>query len=245
MAEPILDLFTLFGPIPPLGAEPGAGTLRTAMEKHGVAGAVTLSTRAIYHTAAAGNRETQAICAEVGGALQPAGLLDPRVAKADTLLTGARIIMLFPATQKWPVAYAPLEHALSSLAARGVKVPLFVEASRPGDATALRDVLQKTGYAGPTILASTTGASLSEAIAIAATDERYSLCTDGLRGIGEVAMVVGLLGASRVVFGSGATARISLASALSFVRSAGLNEADRAQVINGNTKRLLLGGVVA
>ena len=99
MAEPILDLYTLFGAVPPRGAEPGTGTLRNMMAKYGVAGAVTLSTRAIYHSPAAGNRETLARCGDAGGTLLPAGVLDPRVAQSDTLLSGSRLICLFPTTQ--------------------------------------------------------------------------------------------------------------------------------------------------
>ena len=83
MAEPILDIFALFGPIPPAGASPGTDALRAAHTKYGVAGAVALSTRGIYHSAAAGNRETVKLCTESGGSLLPGAVLDPRVPKPD------------------------------------------------------------------------------------------------------------------------------------------------------------------
>lgn len=246
MAEPILDLYTLFGAVPPRGAEPGTGTLKAMMAKYGIAGAVTLSTRAIFHSPSAGNRETQVRCGESGGTLLPAGVLDPRVAQSDTLLGGSRLICLFPTTQKWPIVYAPLENAFKGLAARGVKVPLLFEATQPGDATQLARLLSTTGYAGPVVFSGLSGPAFAEAVALAQQDERYLLCTDSLRGVGEIAHAVSLVGASRVVFGSGGVARGSVAAALAVARVAKLSDSDREQVLGGNTKRLLAaGGAVA
>lgn len=246
MAEPILDLYTLFGAVPPRGAEPGTGTLKAMMAKYGVAGAVTLSTRAIFHSPSAGNRETQVRCSESGGSLLPAGVLDPRVAQSDTLLAGSRLICLFPTTQKWPLAYAPLENAVKGLVGRGVKVPLLFEASQPGDATQFARLLTTAGYAGSVVFSGLTGPAFSEAVALAQQDERYLLCTDALRGVGEIAYAVSLVGANRVVFGSGGVSRGSVAAALAVVKAASLSETDREQVLGGNTKRLLAaGGAVA
>ena len=246
MAEPILDLYTLFGAMPPRGTDPGTGALTTAMAKHGVAGAITLSTRALFHSPAAGNRETQALCNESGGILLPAVILDPRTPRAETLLAGGRLISLFPTTQKWPVAYTPLEHALNALAARGVKVPLFFEATRPGDATILRTLLNATGYGGTVVLAGLTGSAFSEAVALALSDERYVLCTDSLQGVGEIKLAVELVGVNRVLFGSGGVARGSIAASLAVAQVSGLPEETLAQVLGGNAKRLLaVGGTVA
>ena len=246
MAEPILDLYTLFGAMPPRGAEPGIGTLKNMMAKYGVAGAVTLSTRAIFHSPSAGNKETQVRCGESGGVLLPAGVLDPRVAQSDTLLTGSRLICLFPTTQKWPIIYAPLENALKALAGRGVKVPLLFEATQPGDATQLARLLSTVGYGGSVVFSGLSGPAFSEAVALAQADERYLLCTDSLRGVGEIAYAVSLVGAGRVVYGSGGVSRGSVSASLAVARVAKLSEADRELVLGGNTKRLLAaGGTVA
>ena len=246
MAEPILDLYTLFGAVPPRGAEPGTGTLKTMMAKYGVAGAVTLSTRAIYHSPSAGNRETQVRCGEAGGTLMPAGVLDPRVAQADMLLSGSRLICLFPTTQKWPINFAPLENAFKALAGRGVKTPILFEATQPGDATLFAQLLTVSGYAGSAVFSGLSGPAFSEAVALAQKDERYLLCTDSLRGVGEIAYAVSLVGASRVVFGSGGVARGSVAAALAVAKAATLSDSDRELVLGGNTKRLLAaGGAVA
>lgn len=245
MAEPIVDLFALFGPIPPRGAEPGTGALRAAHERHGVAGALALSTRGIYHSAAAGNRETLALCGESGGRLLPAAVLDPRVPGADTLVGGARALALFPALQNWPLRYAPLENALAALAARGTAVPLLFGSARPGDMTILRDLLAATRYGGPVVFLGVCGDTLSEAFAVAGDDPRYLLATDSLLGIGELDLAVRTLGVGRVVFGSGCVARGSLGAALAVVGASALSDADRNQVLGGNARRLLGAGGTA
>lgn len=242
MAEPIYDLFALFGPVPPHGAEPGTGAIRAEHTRHGVAGAVALSTRGIYHSAAAGNRETLALCEESGGTLLPAAVLDPRILSPETLLPGARLIALFPATQDWPVTLATLTAALKALAGRGVRVPLLVEASRPGDATALQAMLLRAGYVGPAILAGVDCDTLAEALTLAYDDPQFFVCTDRLRGIGEVALAVARVGADRVLFGSGAIARNSLGAALATIRAAELSPAERNSVLAENTRRLLAAG---
>ena len=95
MPDPlILDAFTLFGPVPPRAAsQPGTDELIELMDRHGVAGAITTSTRGLYYSAPAGNRETAALCQEAGGALQPAAILDPRLPFAAHATTGGTIVL--------------------------------------------------------------------------------------------------------------------------------------------------------
>lgn len=242
----ILDIHTVFGPVPPRGvAEAGTVRLQSLLARHGVAGAVTLSTRGLYHSAAAGNRETAALCQEAGGALQPAAVLDPRQPNAAQSLSGARMICVMACTQAWPVRYAPLVNELKTLAGAGTRVPLFWEASCLGDATAAVELLGASGYAGPVVFGSVNAETLSEAVTVAASDERLFVATNGLRGVGEVAYAVSALGASRVVFGSGAPAARTMGGALGLVRVAGLSDADADLVLGGNAKRLLAAGGVA
>ncbi|MGC4045158.1 MAG: hypothetical protein QM758_15310 [Armatimonas sp.] len=242
MAEPILDIFALFGPIPPAGAVPGTDALRATHSKHGVAGAVALSTRGIYHAAPAGNRETAALCQQSGGSLLPAAVLDPRVPRFETNFPGARLLSLFPATQNWPVRWLPFTHALKTLAESGVKIPLLFEATRPGDLTAFQEVLEKSGYNTAVVLVGIDDPTLSEAIAFAKGNSKVHLATDGLVGIGQLALVVEHLGAERLVFGSGAIARNALSSALAVVRAAGFDDNVRGQIFANNAKRLLASG---
>lgn len=232
----LFDILTLFGPVPPHGGEQGTAGLVALLTRHKISGAAALSTRALYHDAARGNRETRTACAEVSAPrLVPLTVLDPG-GGGDT--TGARFLAAFPATQGWPVRYAPLAAALRSSPA----VPLLLEVGRPGDATDATALLRDTGFAGPVVLAGIKGAvGLSEALAVARDQERIHLATDGLRGLGEIETAVAALGARRIVFGSGAP-RVSLGAALAIARQATLSDEDRALVLGGNARRLLQGG---
>ena len=241
MAEPILDCFALFGAVPPRGAEPGTAALMAAHAKAGVAGALALSTRGIYHSALAGNRETQALCAEAGGKLLPTAVIDPRVADVAAMAKGARALALFPAHQGWPVRYAPLERCLKALSGIGGG-PLLVDTTRPGDATAMGEVLARTGYSGNVVLLGVTGEHLAEAVVVAEAHANVHIGTDRLVGVGEIAMAVGALGGSRVVFASGCVARGSLSGAAAAVRVAAVSAEDRTAILSGNAKRLLSGG---
>jgi predicted TIM-barrel fold metal-dependent hydrolase len=89
-------------------------------------------------------------------------------------------------------------------------------------------------------MGSVIGENLIEAIAVARADNRVFIATDGLRGIGEIAAAVGAIGASRVVFASGAPVQ-ALGAALAMVAAAEISDSDREAILNGNARRLLSG----
>jgi hypothetical protein len=149
---------------------------------------------------------------------------------------------LFPATQNWPVRWLPFTQILKELVAEGVKVPLLFEATRPGDTTALFEALASVDWQTPAILVGLNDATLSEAVAAARRDARLHLATDGLTGIGQLALVAELAGIERLVFGSGAIARNALPSALAVVRASGLDAAAQSQIFSQNARRLLAMG---
>jgi hypothetical protein len=240
----IIDFFTLFGPHPSKGAMAPTGTsaLTVAMEQHSVASAVTLSTRAVYFDAAEGNRETKLQVAENGGKLIPAALLDPRRPNPERTGGGARVLALLPGMQRYPLPYTPLTELLRTLAQLGgaaaAAIPIWWEASRPGDATAILATIKETNYPAPILLGSISGDNLMEAIAVAKViPDRIHLATNGLRGIGEINQAVTTLGAARVVFASGAPNR-SLGAALAAIHHAALSPEDLALVLGGNARRL-------
>ena len=239
-AGEVVDLHTRLAS--PSGGEEAGARLRALLARHGVAGAVALSTRALYYDAVLGNQETRDACAEgdrTGPYLLPAGVFDPRVLlSAPVPVEGMRLVCLFPATQGWPIDFAPLHAFLDRI--RGIEPAppaLFWEAARPGDATAIGRYLGPA-HTAPVVLAGVSGATLAEAVAVARDRPSVHIATDGLRGVAEVAAAVTALGAERVIFGSGTPAR-SLGAALALVRHAGLSPADAARVLAGNAGRLL------
>ena len=241
----ITDFFTLFGPHPSRGAmtPSGTGALLAAMEHHAVSSAVTLSTRAVYFDAAEGNRETKQEVASGGGKLVPAAVLDPRRPSPERTGGGARVLVLLPGMQRYPLPYTPLTELLRTLAQLGgaaaAAIPIWWEASRAGDATAILATLKETNYPAPILLGGVSGENLMEALAAARVlPDRIHLATNGLRGIGEVSQAVATIGAQRVVFASGAPNR-SLGAAIATIHQAALSPEEMALVLGGNARRLL------
>jgi hypothetical protein len=239
--QQVVDLHTLFGPLPARGGDAGITRLRALLARHGVSGAVTLSTRALYYDAAEGNQETRDACGTPGDGgphLLPGAVWDPRVPPSRMPAPGGgRLVCLFPATQDWPIDVAPLGAWLDQVSQSGAAPPLFWEVSRPGDATQIARRLG-AAYTAPVILAGVSGATLAEALAAAADKPSLCIATQGLRGVGEVAAAASALGAQRVVFSSGAP-RESLGAALALVRHAGLPGEAQSLILGGNARRLL------
>ena len=216
--------------------------MQTLLVQHNVSGAIALSTRGAYHNAHAGNRETLALCQKTNGLLLPAAVLDPRLPNPHQSVSGAKVFCLLPATQNWPMNYAPLSDLLQTLMQMGgentAKIPVWWEASRIGDATQIAQILKETGYPAPIILGGVRSDTLVEAIAVARKNEKLYLSTSRLRGIGEVEMIAASVGASRVVFASAAPAR-SLGAGLGLIEQADLAEEDCDRIMGGNALRLL------
>ena len=248
MAEPILDMFALFGPVPPRGTEPGTKILRTAMEQYGISGAIALSTRSIYYSASAGNRETQAQCQESsqessqesGQVLLPMGLIDPRQIGSVASVAGAKMYCLLPTTQRWPLNLISLTLALKELVAS--KIPLFIETGKLGEATQAAQVLESVGWQSPVIFGGITAESVAEAFAVIGQHPSRYLATNGLIGIGEISTAVNELGADRVVFASGAVSHTAMGAVIRLIEVAHLSDADRGKVMSANAKRILAGG---
>jgi hypothetical protein len=241
----VVDFFTLFGPHPTHGTvtAPGAERLRAVLTKHGVPSAVTLSTRTVYFDAVEGNRETQAEGIAARGMLIPAALLDPRRPNPERTGGGARVLALLPALQGYPLPYAPLTALLTMLGQLGgaaaATIPVFVEASRPGDATSILHTVLRTKYPAAFVLGGVSAENLMETVSVVrALPDQLHMATNGLRGIGEVALAAKMVGAARVVFASGAPA-LSLGAALALVRQADLSAEDLELVLGGNARRLL------
>jgi hypothetical protein len=176
----LLDICTLFGPVPPRGSaaeEPGTGSLRALLDRHRVREAVLVSTRALYYDAAGGNREAAQACAEPGGSLLPGAVLDPRLAEPLSHLPAEpRLLCLFPATQAWPLRYAPLTRLLHRLSenARLARIPILCETRRPGDATALAEQLREARVGAPVVFWDVSAACLPEALAVAEAHPAYT-----------------------------------------------------------------------
>ncbi|MCS6775899.1 MAG: amidohydrolase family protein [Chloroherpetonaceae bacterium] len=235
----ILDVNTLFGPLPIASADLSVEMLLGQMQKHQVKSACTLSTLGLMLDPGVGNAATLAACNE-HPELLPVATLNPTLYLGDEApiaslrSDGFRMIRFFPATQGWPIDFAPFLTLVERL--RAVGLPLMIEAERPGDATALQRAL--ADYPAPVILAGTDSTTFAEVIACLRRNTGWYLETSRLLGAGCLKAAADAIGLGRLLFGTSAAYR-PIASALQTVRYSGLSEPEIAQLLGQNARQVL------
>jgi predicted TIM-barrel fold metal-dependent hydrolase len=234
----IIDVDTMFGPLPAGAADLSVDDLVSMMSRHGVQSCCTLSTVGMLLDHNSGNAATRAACSEQPSLL-PVATLNPQVLfsaegpftrfKAD----GFKMVRFFPVEQGWDASYGPLRQLARSLQADGL--PLMVDVEKTGYATRIVDAL--SDHAAPLVLSSVDETTVAEAVSLMREDERLYLCTSNLVAVGLLRQVVDSVGAERLLYGSGAPSR-PMSSALGVLRYADLAPEQRAAVLGGNARRL-------
>jgi hypothetical protein len=237
--DEIIDINTLFGPMPAGAADLSVDELTGMMGKHGVRSACTLSTIGMLLDHNAGNAATKAACAETTN-LVPVATLNPQTFfgtdgpfsrfKAD----GYKLVRFFPDRQGWDTGYAPMVVLAKRLEVEGL--PLMVDVDRPGSATRLAQAL--VAHPASLILAGVDESMLAEAIALMRAHARIYVEISRLLSVGAIRQVAESVGAERVLYGSGAPLQ-PMASVLGALRHAALTDEQRARVLGGNAKSLL------
>ncbi len=235
----IVDINTLFGPMPSAASDLSVDELTALMQRHSVSACCTLSTVGLLLDHNAGNSATRAACSE-NRSLIPTATINPQSFfggdgphlrfKAD----GFRLVRFFPGAQGWDVDYASFVAAVKSLEPQ--KLPVIVDIDRSGVAT--RVVRAVADYAGEVILAGIEDRTLSEAIALMRDHAKVYVETSNLLATGAIKHLVGCVGADRILYGSGAPAR-PIASGLNVLKHSGLTDGELVQVLSGNAKKML------
>src|SRR5437588_8270604 len=117
----IIDINTLFGPMPAAASDLSVDDLTGLMSVHSVAKCCTLSTVGVLLDHNSGNAATRAACSE-NASLIPVATLNPQAFfggdgphtkfKAD----GFKLIRFFPGLQGWDCDYAPFRAVCKALA---------------------------------------------------------------------------------------------------------------------------------
>lgn len=237
--DDIVDVNTLFGPLPSASSDLNVDALLELMTRHGVQRAYTLSTLGMLLDSAAGNAATRAACSE-HAELLPVGTLNPTAFMGDLggleSLAAERCCLLrfFPEYQGWPVSYVPF-HALVRAAAQH-RMPLAIGSLRPGEITSLIAVLDD--YPAPVILTGVELPTLAEAIAALRERANWFVETSRLLQCGAIAAIARAVGPERLLFGTAAPAR-PVASALNALRFSGLGADEIRMVAAGNAREVL------
>lgn len=240
----IIDINTFFGAFPSQHAVSTPQALIADLDRFKVQRALAVSTIGLFYDDQTGNQETLGVAGQSGGRLLPVATINPATHLAGVDAAIERIAAgpfamcrFFPGMQNWPVDYAPFGRALKLLAER--KKPAMISIGGPGEITALARMA--AGSETPIILSRVHGATLVEAMAAMKEHPSFYLDTHLLQIPDGLARIKDLVGADRLLFGSGASAH-SLGAALAYVQRSSLSDTEKAAVLGGNAAKLLGGG---
>jgi len=237
--DEIIDVNTLFGPMPLTSVDLPVDALIELMEKHNIGTACTLSTLGLLLDPGVGNSVTQATCAE-HSQLLPVATLNPTAFFGNAepprhLLDGNfSLLRFFPTTQGWPVHFAPFRALLRCLDETGLAA--MIEVAKPGEITALSGELE--GHPLPVILEGVNTQTLAEAVTVLRRHDNWYLETSRLLAPGNIKLVVDTLGPERLLFGSRAPSH-PVASGLKTLQYAGLGSEALNMILHANAHRAL------
>ncbi len=237
--DDIVDVNTLFGPLPAAASDLSVDDLAALMREHAVSTCCTLSTVGLLLDHNAGNAATRAACSE-SPSLVPVATVNPQAFfggdgphnrfRAD----GFKMARFFPHAQGWEPSYAPFIALARAL--QGEQLPIMMSIDLPG--TASRLIRALGSHPSPVILAGVDERTLAEALVLMEEHPSVYLETSSLLAAGALAHVVRIVGAERVMFGSGAPAR-PMAAGISVLRHAGLSDAESSRVLAGTAREVL------
>src|SRR5215468_2607210 len=107
----IIDINTLFGPMPAAASDLSVEELAALMKRHAVSAGCTLSTVGLLLDHNSGNSATRAACSE-NRKLIPTATINPMSffggdgAHARFKADGFRLVRFFPAVQGWDIVHA-------------------------------------------------------------------------------------------------------------------------------------------
>jgi predicted TIM-barrel fold metal-dependent hydrolase len=237
--DDIVDINTLFGPLPAASADLAVDALLDLMQTHRVNAACTLSTLGILLDSLLGNAATRAACAEQG-ILVPVATLNPTMFYGDTTAVsrlaaeGFRLVRFFPCAQRWKIDFAPFHWLMEHIQDTGL--PVMVNIEKMGEITDLTRALR--GNEGVVILSQVDHSTLAEAIAALQMFPNWHIETSRLLAPGCLRLATECVGPERLLFGTGAPAH-PIASGLHTLRYAGLDESTIDMILGANARRLL------
>jgi predicted TIM-barrel fold metal-dependent hydrolase len=235
----ILDIDSLFGFWPLRKADLSVEALVATIQQQNVKRALALSTTGIFTDYQRGNEETVQVCQKVPE-LFPAATVDPRryvgcLEEIDRRVgQGIKLFRLFPEYQNWPLDFAPFRRILGKLAER--KAVAMIDAGPLGHPTKLAALTKDLGLT--LLLAAVPAAGLGELLVVLEEHPNVYVETRLLNSPQAIELLVGQSGAERLVFGSG-TPLYYFSSALMPLQAANLTDAQKAQILGDNLRRLL------
>jgi predicted TIM-barrel fold metal-dependent hydrolase len=223
-------------------ADMSVDRLVQALQHHGVGQALAISTLGALHNHGDGNADTLRVCKSQPmllpvATVDPRGYFGPPGVLAKLKEQGFRMFRFFPMLQEWRLDHAAFCDILDEIEPLGL--PVMMQARETGYPTALMKSLD--GHKANFILEGVAFENMAETVSVMRKHENVLLDTRELKVPGALRFVVDQIGADRIIFGSGCL-RSSLASSLSYVTESEITDEQKASILAGNIKRLLLGG---
>jgi len=236
---PVFDCSTLFGTAPEAPGKLPVERLLAAMEKNGVARALTASVRGAFFDYAEGNDETLSVTRS-HEQLVPVATLDPRAGPdfADEISRmtdqGVRVFRFFREHQRWPITLLLFKRCLEQLSGRKaiVMLPHPGEGAYAGLLEVLADVDLRV------VITSVPYSQAREPVCAMQASDRIYLGTRLLSSPTLLGAIRDQVGIERLLFESGAP-MFYMESAIGIVAHSNLEEHERDQVFGANLARMM------
>jgi len=235
--QEIIDINTMFGPLPAAATDLSVDDLAAMVSKHSVKAGLTLSTVGMLLDANSGNSATTAACKQIANLLpvatyNPLTYFGDNAALAKVNPENFRVVRFFPSVQGWDVSSANFIAVVDAL---GAQMPIMVDIEQPGIAT--RMLTAAGHHAGPIILSCVDELSISEAVALMRKYPSLYVETSNLLATGAIKHAVTCVGAERFLYGSGAPSR-PMAGAIGVMKHSGLSNEQLNLIMGANAKAL-------
>ena len=234
-----VDCSTMVGFYPKATKDLSVDALLHAMDRNGVAKALTISTRGAFFDYAEGNDETLRVTDEHEqlipvATLDPRGALDFRDEIKRMIDRGVRIFRLFPEHQGWSVKYLPFKLCIEQLSE--YNVVLMMSHVGEGHYADLLSVLEHTAF--PVVITSAAYSQVREVVFAMKANDRIHVGTRLLSSPTMLGMLRDEVGLERLLFESGAP-MFYMESAIGIVAHSNLEEHEKSQVFGANCARLI------
>lgn len=207
------------------------------MDRHDVAQACIVSTKAFLYDFVEGNEETLKWCRSEGRFL-PVATIDPRryVECVDEIASarerGFRLFRLFPDRQGWQADAPAFRRLVPAFAEAGLPLAVPPEIGLGALAACLPELRV------PVILSAVSYWQLADALAMMEQHENVRMDTALLNSPGAIEQVCELFGPGRLLFGSGALLN-HMAPALRTVEHAQIRDRQKRLIVAENLRKLL------
>ncbi|MGQ9630556.1 MAG: amidohydrolase family protein [bacterium] len=235
----IVDGNVLFGYDPRSDQDFSVDRLLRLMGANGISRALAVSMRGVLYDYAEGNAETLEV-ARQHSEIIPVATADPRrYYRSEGVVRrckdeGFKIFRLFNKIQDWPLEFSPFFDILEEL--NEEEMPLMIDAWELSSATRLSEILRD--FSPPVVLTSARYMNLSEVISVCRRRPNFYVETHELAGPDAMEIVVGELGADRLIYGSMMMVNYPLSS-LFLLKEAEISEEDREAIASRNILRIL------